>query len=114
MRFTPNTTAIDLEKYHVLTISNITKNKYGDTHNIFELWLMNNKRLPFVVRNYHWSEYSKFEVTEIELSDRNIEYFKEKSKLYGNAYGYFYKNNVKQPFQMLSSPGCYNWILIGV
>jgi len=70
--------------------------------NVFDLWVDNDKKLPFFVRRWSWSTHSKFMVAKIEPKQT-------KTGLYGSAYGYFYNDDKKNEYSKLSCAGNYQW-----
>jgi len=79
--------------------------------NVFELWLQNSKKLPFYVRRWNWRPECKFLVTTIKITQKQLDYFKRKEKIYGKAYGFFQRNTNRFGFQQLDSAGCYQWVI---
>jgi hypothetical protein len=82
--------------------------------NVFDLWLANGKVLPFKVRHVRsWHPSSYFVVKRIEISVKNWDYFAEKGKLYGSAFGDMYLRGQLVDVDIgLSNAGCYDWILV--
>ena len=81
----------------------------GHKLNIMQIWIKNNKELPFKVRRESWGPCSWIEVTKVLISEHNEEYFKKTGNLYGKAFGKFLG---KEPEQQINCAGCYQWILV--
>ena len=79
--------------------------------NVFELWLENDKKLPFKVRRWSWHPSTYFIVKEIK--DVKWDYFQEKGKLYGKAYGDMYlRGKLADVNIQLNGSGSYQWQLV--
>ena len=79
--------------------------------NVFELWMENDKKLPFKVKRRSWHPYTYFLVKIIE--DVKWDYYKEKGKLYGKAYGdMFLRGKLTDKNIKLNCDGCYQWEIV--
>jgi hypothetical protein len=78
--------------------------------NVFQLWMENNKKLPFKVRRFSWRPTTFFLVTKIEVKQ---DYYEKTGKLYGKAYGDMYlRGKLASQGKPLNCAGCYQWELI--
>jgi hypothetical protein len=64
---------------------------FGSGKNVFQLWVDNNKTLPFKVRRFSWHPATYFLVKEVNIK---WEYFEKTGKLYGKAFGDMYVRGV--------------------
>lgn len=79
--------------------------------NVFNLWMENDKKLPFKVRRFSWHPSSYFLVKEIK--DINWDHYKEKGKLYGKAYGdMFLRGKLTDRNIQLNNAGTYKWKIV--
>jgi hypothetical protein len=70
--------------------------------NVFEVWLENDRVLPFKVRRFSWYRTAYFLVKRIEPNGA-----------YGKAYGDMYlRGEVKDSKILLNSAGSYQWEMI--
>jgi len=72
--------------------------------NVFQIWMENNKVLPFKVRRWSWHPSTFFLVKRIEIKPDSV---------YGKAYGDMYLHGkLAEENILLNCAGCYQWILI--
>lgn len=75
--------------------------------NVFQLWLENNKTIPFKVRRLSWHPSTYFVVKRVEAK---WDYVEKSGKLYGKAYGDMYlRGKFAEQNIMLGCAGCYQW-----
>jgi len=86
------------------------KFKGENLKNVFELWMENDKNLPFKVRRFSWHPETFFLVKKI---DAKWDYYEKTGKLYGKAYGDMYlKGKLASQDISLNCIGCYQWELL--
>ena len=79
--------------------------------NVFQLWLENDKKVPFKVRRWSWHPTTYFLVKEIK--DVKWEYFEKTGNIYGKAYGDMYlRGELRSKNIQLNNAGSYQWHLI--
>jgi hypothetical protein len=82
--------------------------------NVFQIYLDNDKKLPFIVRNWNWKR-TTFQITEI-YTDLKITIDRDgvQKGPYGKAYGYPFFDGVKTSEEplLLERAGCYQWELV--
>jgi len=59
-------------------------NRANANKNVFQLWLTNNKTLPFKVRRFSWHPTTYFLVNRVNIK---WDYYEKTGKLYGEAFG---------------------------
>lgn len=75
--------------------------------NVFELWVENDKKLPFAVRRWSWHFTTYFIVKKINVK---WGYYKKTGKLYGEAFGDMYLGGkIAEKDIALNCCGCYQW-----
>ncbi len=76
--------------------------------NVFQLWVENDKVLPFRVRRLSWHPTTFFEVKRVE--NVKWDYYEKTGDLYGSAYGDMYlRDQLADENKLLKCAGCYEW-----
>ncbi len=61
--------------------------------NVFQIWTDLGEKVPFAVRNKRWHPQTYYIVRKVEITEKNREYQRKTAKLYGKAWGDFYRRN---------------------
>lgn len=86
------------------------ENRANANKNVFQLWLANNKRLPFKVRRFSWHPTTYFVVNRVNIKE---DYYEKTGKLYGEAFGnLFVRGTASGEDMKLQCAGCYQWEII--
>lgn len=75
--------------------------------NVFQIWLDNDKQLPFKVRRWTWHPETYFLVKEVKVK---WAYYEKTGNIYGTAKGDMYlRGKLADPNITLGCSGCYQW-----
>jgi hypothetical protein len=77
---------------------------HNQRHNLFELWDLNTRQLPFRACKETWNP----AVSQVE-----IEVIEIKNWPHGTAWGRFVRAGEKQEYGEIANSGTYTWYLIG-
>jgi hypothetical protein len=100
----------EIQKQKNEKITNFEKKSTPDK-NVFQIWLANNKNLPFKVRRWSWHPSTYFLVKKIV--DIKWDYFKKTGSIYGKAFGDMYlRGRLTEKNIKLGCSGCYQWELV--